>query len=144
MTRPQDFKSGNKHGKGRPSGSRNKFTNLCEMLGSEKVEEFHHKMFDLAIEGNTAAIKYVGDRVYPAPKHSPKINIPTLNRIETQKDVDKAMTVVLECMTSGDNQLTIDEAGGLIKALMTKRETIESAVSEELREIMKQEGLKYV
>jgi hypothetical protein len=55
--RGRPFEAGNKFGRGRPLGSRNKKTRLIEELLDENSESLLHKALDLAQQGNVPVLR---------------------------------------------------------------------------------------
>jgi hypothetical protein len=71
MKRGRPFETGNRFGRGRPLGSRNKKTRLIEELLDENSESLLHKALDLAQQGNVPMLRLLLDRVLPRPKDAP-------------------------------------------------------------------------
>ena len=59
-----EFEQGNKQGRGRPRGSKNAKLTLPKQLTNEAIEQLHNKVKD----GDTQAILFVVNRIYPALK----------------------------------------------------------------------------
>jgi len=65
MARGRPFEAGNKFGRGRPRGSRNKTTVLAQELLESHAEPVVRKALMMAIQGDTAAMKLCMDRILP-------------------------------------------------------------------------------
>ncbi len=100
------FKPGNKHGKGRPSGSRNKATLALEALIDGEGEAIVQNILDEAKNGNTVYGKALLDRLVPPRKSIPTpIDIPQVN---TTDDLEIALIQVINDMAKGE--ITPEEA----------------------------------
>ncbi len=121
-TRGSPFKPGNKHGTGRPHGSRNKTTIAIEALLDGEAEALTRKAVDLALEGDMAALRLCLERICP-PRKSRFIAI-ELPRVETAKDITAAHAVVIEAMARGD--ITPDEASSVAGVLDARRKSLET------------------
>src|SRR5690348_6513429 len=62
------FQPGNKHGKGRPSGSRNKASLAVDKLLDGEAEAITRKAIELALEGDGPALRLCLERVAPPRK----------------------------------------------------------------------------
>ena len=122
QTRGSPFKPGNKHGKGRLHGSRNKTTIAIEALLDGEAEALTRKAVDLALEGDMAALRLCLERICP-PRKSRFIAI-ELPRVETAKDITAAHAVVIEAMARGD--ITPDEASSVAGVLDARRKSLET------------------
>lgn len=87
------FLPGNSGGNGRPSGSRNKVTIACEELLEGEGEKLTRKAIDLALSGDTTALKICLDRIMPARKGRP---LPKLERAEGENPVETLLRAVLD------------------------------------------------
>ncbi len=122
ITADGKFKRGNKHGAGRPHGSRNKTTIAIEALLDGEAEALTRKAVDLALEGDMAALRLCLERICP-PRKSRFIAI-ELPRVETAKDITAAHAVVIEAMARGD--ITPDEASSVAGVLDARRKSLET------------------
>lgn len=96
-TRGRPFKQGNP---GRPIGSRNKATLVAEMLLDGETETLTQKAIELAIAGNTVALRLCLERIIPARRDRPvKFNIP---QKANGNEVATAMHNVLTAVASGE------------------------------------------
>jgi Family of unknown function (DUF5681) len=105
-TRGKPFEPGNS---GRPKGSRNKATLALEALLDGEAEALTRKAIDMALEGDTTAMRLVMDRIMPPRKDRPVLF--PLPKLETPADAVKASAALVEAVASGD--LTPSEADDL-------------------------------
>ncbi len=107
-TRGKPFQQGNA---GRPKGSRNRATLALEALLDGEAEALTRKAIEMAMSGDTTAMRQVMDRILPPRKdrHVP-FSLPTL---ETAADAVKATAALVEAVAAGD--LTPSEAAELSK-----------------------------
>lgn len=82
-----------KGGTGRPKGSKNKVTIACEELLEGEGEKLTRKAIDLALSGDTTALKLCLDRIMPARKGRP---LPKLERAEGENPVETLLRAVLD------------------------------------------------
>lgn len=129
------FEAGNP---GRPRGSRNKATVALEALLDGEAEALTRKAIDMALEGDTTAMRLVMDRIMPPRKDRPVLF--ALPKLETPADAVKATAALVEAVASGD--LTPSEADDLsrlvdrfVRAVETTDvlERLESLEAERLR-----------
>jgi hypothetical protein len=116
----QKGKSGNPAG--RPLGSRHRTTLAMETLLDGEAENLTRRAVDLALDGDSAALRLCMERLLPARKSRP-INL-TLPKIEKSADVLKAMSEVVAAVAGG--QIDVDEGASLAGLLDLKRRAIES------------------
>jgi hypothetical protein len=127
MSRGAPFEPGNKLGRGRPQGSRNKSTMAALELLREHSDVVVRKCIAEALRGNKMAMKLCMDRIVPARRDPPvKLTLPPVN---TAAEVAKALNVVLKAISSG--RLTPEEGLTISDILETKRRSIETAEQEE-------------
>ena len=95
-TRGRPFKKGNP---GRPVGSRNKATIAAEILLDGETEALTRKAIELAMAGDTVALRLCLERIIPARRDRPiKFRIPEQ---ATGNDVADAMHNVLSEVAAG-------------------------------------------
>ncbi len=137
-TRGKPFEKHNKHGKGRPPGSRNEATVWLEKMAADDVGEVLKMVLAKAKAGDMLAAKLVLDRVLPPRKGSRvKISIPTPR---TAAEVEAASAKVIEAACDGE--ITLDEAEILTALLEARRKVIETAdLAVEHAELKRQLGL---
>lgn len=134
-TRGKPFGPGNS---GRPRGSRNKATLALEALLDGEAESLTRKAIEMALEGDTTAMRLVMDRIMPPRKDRPVAF--ALPKLETPADAVKAAAALVDAVASGD--LTPSEAEDLsrlierfVRAVETTDilERLESLEAERLR-----------
>lgn len=112
-------KSGNAAGK--PKGARNKATLAVEALMEGEAEALGRKAVELALEGDTTALRLCLERIAPPRKGRPVVL--DLPEIITAADLAEAQAVVIATMSRGD--LTPDEAADVAKLLEAVGASIE-------------------
>jgi hypothetical protein len=103
------FTAGNRYGKGRPPGSRNKMTLLRQKLMAEAPAIFR-TICKQAKQGDPSAQRLFAERIYPQTREWP-LNF-KLPQIRTQDDVREAYNIVLEETAGG--RVTTAQAERLI------------------------------
>jgi hypothetical protein len=107
---------------GRPPGRRNHATTMAEVLLDGEVEALTRKAVELAMEGDTTALKLCLERIVPRRKsRAVRVDLPRIDRVE---DLGNAIGTVLGEAASG--RLFLDEAAALIGMIETRRKAIES------------------
>ena len=126
----QPGQSGNPNG--RPPGSRNKSKLALEALLDGEAEALTRKAVEMALAGDTTAMRLCLERIYPARKDTPvTFEIP---RLETPADAIRAMAAIMSAVASGD--LTPAEANELAKLVDTFTRAIEAhKLDERLRRL---------
>ncbi len=93
------FKKGNKHGKGRPCGSRNKITLAAENIFENEAGTIARQAVDMAMNGHPQMIKLILERVVPIKKSLPvKIQLPQIDSLES---ASSAMRSIIEEVAAG-------------------------------------------
>ena len=93
------FGAGNKYGKGRPQGSRNKATIALQALLDEEGEVITRKAIELAKAGDSGALRLVLERLIP-PVRERRIALP-LPKIETPAGIAAAIGAILDSVAAG-------------------------------------------
>lgn len=107
-TRGKPFQAGNA---GRPKGTRNKATLALEALLDGEGEAITRKAVEMALEGDTTAIRLCMDRIIPPRKDRPvQFAMPEL---KTAADAVLATSALVQAVAAGD--ITPGEAGDLSK-----------------------------
>ncbi len=132
-TRGRPFGPGNP---GRPQGARNKATVAVEALLEGEAERLGRKAIDMALAGDTTALRLCLDRIAPVRRGRPVL-LP-LPDIVTASDVSAAQAVVVAAMARGE--ITTDEASDVTRVLDTLGAAIERR-DLETRIIALEEGL---
>ena len=122
-TRGRPFQPGNKFGRGRPRGSRNKIA----MAAQELINSYYDPIVRTAIlmgvqDKKVAMLLALLDRIVPVRKEAP-VNIGSLPTA-TISDVSKSSAAVLKKAASG--KLTITQAQGFADLLEGRRKVIET------------------
>lgn len=94
------FKQGNKHGRGRPAGSKNKVTIAAENIFVEESGAIASIAAKMAREGNPAMIRLVMERVVPMKKSSP-IKLKGLPIAKKASDVPKMTSFIIDAIATG-------------------------------------------
>jgi hypothetical protein len=115
------FEPGNKHGKGRPEGSRNSATIALQSLLEDEGEAITRKAIELAKEGDSTAMRLVLERLIP-PTRERRVNL-TLPKVTTVADITVAIGAVLEAVAHGE--LAPGEGQALTGLLEAQRKSIE-------------------
>ncbi|MGI9071910.1 MAG: DUF5681 domain-containing protein, partial [Bryobacteraceae bacterium] len=94
------FKPGNKHGRGRPEGSRNKASLAIQALLDGECEAITRKAVEMAKSGDTTAMRLCLERLLPTMKDRPlRIDLPL---VKSTGDVWNALGRVLQAVSSGE------------------------------------------
>ena len=117
--------SGNPNG--RPEGSRNKATILAQVLLDGQAEELIQKCVQMALDGDSTAMRLCIERLVPPRKDSP-VNL-DLPKMEGVEDTVKAMSVI----SSGVAEREITPSEGQILSGMVEnyRKAIETTELEQ-------------
>ena len=94
------FKKGNKHGRGRPGGSKNKVTIAAEQVLVTEAGTIARKAADMALEGNPTMIKLVLERVVPIKKSVPA-KLEGLPAIDNAASAHQLTGFLLDAMATG-------------------------------------------
>src|SRR5215831_17998620 len=101
------FQPGNRFGKGRPVGSRNKSTLALEALLDGDGEAITRKAIDLAKSGNESALRLCLERLIPPRRErTVRLNLPA--DISTAEGVSRALSAIL--VSAAQGEITIGEA----------------------------------
>jgi hypothetical protein len=108
---------------GRPRGARNSATLACETLLEGQAEALTQKAVDMALAGDTVALKLCLERIYPARKDRPvEFSLPPINSARDAADV---MSSVMSAVAAG--QLTPTDAAELSKVVACTVKSFEAA-----------------
>jgi hypothetical protein len=115
------FKPGNKLGKGRPAGSRNKATLAADALLDGEGLELTRVCIEAAKGGDMTAMRLCLERAVPVRRGRPvTFKLPPIERAE---DVQKAIAAIIAATAAGD--LTPEEAASIAALLEANRKAIE-------------------
>ena len=106
---------------GRPQGSRHKATQAALALLDGEGEALTRKAVELALEGDTTALRLCLERIAPPRKDAPVTF--ALPPMETAKDAARAAAAVLGAVAQGD--LTPTEGAHIMGLVETYRRTLE-------------------
>jgi len=121
--RGRPFEPGNRAGRGRKAGSRNKATVILDKMAEGDAKAVLEKQLELAKAGDQQAAQLVLSRIWPIRKGRPvSIALPAL---ETAADIVKALGSVAGAVGAGD--LTPEEGASVAAVLETKRKAIETS-----------------
>ena len=107
---------------GRPKGARNRSTAALEKIFDGESEALTRKVIELALDGDTVALRMCMDRLMPVRKDRP-ITF-TLPEIETAADLTKATKALLQGVADGE--ITPSEAAELSKLVDAHTKAIEA------------------
>jgi hypothetical protein len=94
------FAPGNRFGKGRPQGSRNRVTIACEQILDNQAGAITEKAIEMALLGDAQALRLVMERILPPRKdRSVRLRLPS---IATANGVSQALDEVLQQVASGN------------------------------------------
>lgn len=126
--------SGNPAGK--PPGARNRTTLAVQELLSGEAEKLTRKCVELALQGDSTALRLCMERLAPPPKDRP-IDFP-IPPATTAREVNMALAQVAEAVGAGT--LTPGEGNSLAALLEVHRRGIESADLEDRIERLEKES----
>ena len=95
--RGRPFPPGNKFGRGRPKGSRNREKSPSQQLLDEYAPHIMRKCIAQAMEGNASAMRLCMERISP-PRRGALVRM-KLPPIRTAADVDRAADKVMQADT---------------------------------------------
>jgi len=120
--RGRPFQPGNKYGRGRPRGSRNKAARVCQVTLESLAELLTKKCLSLALQGNPMAMRLCMERLMPARRQ--RVLHFKLPPTKTLADVAGASESVLSGVARGD--LTPAEGEAFSGMLDGRRRMIET------------------
>ena len=120
--RGKPFQPGNKLGKGRPAGSRNKATLALEEMLEGEAEAITRKAIQLAKKGVMPAIRLCMERLYP-PLREGRLKL-ELPQVGTAEGVHNAFRAVVQGLAEG--RLTTGQAEHMTNVLEFGRKSIET------------------
>ena len=120
---PRPFQPGNRHGKGRPAGSRNRATLALDEIAAGEAEGVLRRVLQQALDGDLKAAEIILARVWPPRRGRPvRLNLPS---VDTAAGVAAALGALVAAVAAGE--ITPEEAGAIAALLETKRRAIETA-----------------
>ena len=119
--RGRPFEPGNRAGRGRPKGSRNKMNQLLQEILDQNSEMILRKCILLAMRGERLPLRLVFERILLARRDCPvQLDLPPT---KDMAGVDAAHQVVLQAIAAG--QITPSEGETLSRILEGRRRMIE-------------------
>ena len=133
------FAPGNKLGKGRPQGSRNKASLAVDALLEGEAEALTRKAIDTALEGDTTALRLCLERLCPPRKDRPvSFDLPP---IEAPEDAVTAISALLAAVAEGS--VTPGEAQAISTVIEAHRRTLETEdIERRLAALEAEKGIK--
>lgn len=112
------FATGNS---GRPRGTRHRFTLACEALLEGEAEALTRKAIDMALGGDTTALRICIERITPPRKDTPiQFELPP---IDSAQDAGAAAKAILRAVAEGD--ITPAEGASVMALVDQFRRTME-------------------
>lgn len=122
MTKRGQFKPGQSgNPKGKPKGARHKVTLAAQELLDGEAECLTRKAVDLALAGDTTALRLCLERIAPPRKDAP-VSF-ALPEMETASDALAAINAIVQAVATGD--LTPAEGASLVGLIEAFRKTAE-------------------
>ena len=141
MAKPRGraFQPGNKAGRGRPRGSRNKSTAAAQELFGENAADVIRKCLRMAKQGDPMAMRLCMERILPARKSTPvRFKLP---RIRSVADLAGAMDSIMQAIAKG--RLTPGEGQQILADMEYSRSVLETEeLSASLQAISQQLALQ--
>ena len=107
---------------GRPKGARHRTTRAVEQLLGGEAEKLTRKAVELALEGDTTALRLCLERVAPPRKdRTVEFELPEMNRAE---DIATVSASILAAVSSGE--LSPAEGAHVMQLVETYRKTLET------------------
>jgi hypothetical protein len=116
QSRPGTFQRGNP---GRPKGARNKATLAAMALLEGEAEALARKAVELALAGDTVALRLVLDRLLPRER-AVRIALP----MRSPRDLDRATGAIQSALAQG--RVTVAEAGAMAQLVEARRRVLET------------------
>lgn len=112
---------------GRPKGARHKTTRAVEELLDGEAEGLTRKAVELALEGDTTALRLCMERIAPAKKDTP-VNF-DLPAMKSAQEASQAAQAVLQAVSEG--QLTPLEGASVMALVEGYRKALETTELEQ-------------
>lgn len=113
---------------GKRKGTRHKTTLAVELLLDGEAEALTRKAIDLALAGDSTALRLCLERIAP-PRKGRLVSVPGLPSIKGISDVPKALSALLKAIAAAE--LTTDEADGIASVLGRYVSAVETVAIEE-------------
>ena len=122
MKRGKPFKPGNKLGRGRPPGSRNKKSLLPQEVLNEYGDRLMRKALNVALKGDSAMLRLFMGHLLPK-QAEPPANVGPL-RFGTAEELAQGLNRVMELVSAG--QLNLSAAKDITDMIETRRKVIDT------------------
>lgn len=96
------FAPGNKIGKGRPQGSRNKVSIAAMSLLKNEEQELSRTAIDLALNGNVQMLQFTLSRLLPPPPKDTPVNLSDMPLCDDVESTAALSSFILKKLSSGD------------------------------------------
>jgi len=124
---------------GRPQGSRNKSTLLLENLLQSRQEELFNKTIEMALSGDSIALRLCVERLLPIMRERP-IEVALPSEVKTLDQATDAVSSILSGIAEGE--ITPSEGAVLTNIVEAQKRLIEAQQAEAARGGMEQENAK--
>ncbi len=94
------FQPHNKHGKGRPLGSKNRVTIAASNILEEQASAISEKAVSMALQGDRVMIKTILDKLVPTKKSIP-VSLPDMPVVESISDISLVTGYILKAIADG-------------------------------------------
>jgi len=124
---------------GRPPGSRNRATIAAEALLEGEAQALTRKAIELALEGDTTALRLCLERIVPQRKsRTVAFDTPRIDRVE---DLAGAIGSIFQAVACG--KLRLDEGAALVGMLESKRRAMETIDLEKRLRALEAQGASH-
>ena len=120
MKRGRPFEPGNKLGRGRPRGSRNKRTLIAQQLLDEHAEPILRKAMILALQGDSRLLQSLLSYILPRRKDAPLKT--AMLRTATTEELSESFEQILKKVCSGE--ITLSQARELVILMEARRDMV--------------------
>lgn len=115
---------------------------IIETVGIKKINKMMDLMVGKALDGDFKALLFFLDRAFPVRKVMTYTRVDVNQKLETQRDIDNAMsTTILKAVSGGPNQISLEEAAMITDLLIKKKETMDECLHGEVVELQKKIGM---
>ncbi len=121
------FAPGNNIGRGRSEGSRNTASQTMDVLLDGEAEALTRKAIDLALAGDTVALRLCMERICP-PRRDRTVKL-KMARLQAPQDVLQAIATVVDAV--GRGTITPSEGQALASLIEVQRKAIETVELEQ-------------
>ena len=121
-TRGRPFEPGNKMGRGRPQGSRNKATLAVQELLEGEAEKLARKAIERALAGDLMALRLCLERIAPPARDQP-VRF-TFTPPQSAEQIPAAIGRVIKA--ASNENLTLTQAQAIISLLDRQRQAFET------------------